>query len=244
MTRPQHGGCAIATQPELSTPSCQSQTALPLSGDSQAIPVKGQMPRFVAQYQRAHRAERRVITMPVQDTIIRTAHQFREREDLKFESNAEQTSHLTEGGEAPMGFDSVSAETVHGASQQTGVLRLLGEPECHQPLHFFAAARQTMRIESDQFAFTPAIAELKLLEGREKRRQLLRRHNGWRVPIGLDAVPTIACEMFDPSGAVQRRAAAASVSAGPTEYTDNRSGEQNQCASKHWPVEPLRKHGP
>src|SRR5205823_5296639 len=109
-------------QAKLHSPKKTEEASSRTAHRAEAIPMKGNVPGFVAQDKRAHGRKRRNGTVPLQQPIIGGAGNLGQQQDLQFETHSEDAAAVAKGSETPMGVDALATHSIHGASEQARVL--------------------------------------------------------------------------------------------------------------------------
>ncbi len=81
--------------------------------------MESDMTRLVAENQSAHASYSHILGVAAQDTIVCSAHQFGERQNLQFKTDAQVAAAPAKSRVAPMRFYSATAKTIDRQAQQT-----------------------------------------------------------------------------------------------------------------------------
>jgi hypothetical protein len=198
VVHPEHRARGQAEQPESRLPdSSVSPASIPAAGKPSAM--KGDVPRFVAQDQSAHRADSDIMTVATHQPIVDRTHQFCQEQDRQLEADSEEPPRPAKGGEAPVAVDASASEAGHGLPQQPGVLALFGEPKVNERSNAFAARSKSFGVPGDQRRRASAVAELELLKRSQKRSQNLGGHGARGLPIRFGSVLSVSPKMGEPA---------------------------------------------
>jgi hypothetical protein len=111
------------------------------------IPLKGNMSRLIPQNQLAHRRQWPIGRIFSQHSIIRGADELGERKHLQFKPDPKGLPAKAKGCKTPMGRNHPALKSLHGAAQQSSVLRLLGKPQVHYLPHLVRATAKVFTVK-------------------------------------------------------------------------------------------------